>query len=104
MKAKSHVKQLGNSQREDPLSTVDSLLSELDRAGYFGLRQPLHLGCTRLRALCHRFPFSYDLSYPARENQTDSCTTTAAAQRQAPSMVLERRIDEVLGSGRWTGR
>lgn len=97
---RAHVRLLGAATAEIPKPRVDSLLVELERAGYF------------------RFAGRYAVSEPACGRYvTDlpSVISTASLRGRtkriqhdhgcggAPGAlaVLEKRIDEVLGSDRW---
>ena len=99
----AHVRELGTATGQIPEQRVDSLLVELERAGYFG------------------FASRYTLSEPAcgryvtdLPSAISSATFGGRTKRiehdhgcgSAPEAlaVLEKRIDEVLGSGQWTGR
>lgn len=100
---KANVRELGTVTGQVPKERVDALLIELERAGYFG------------------FASRYALSEPAcgryvtdLPSVISSATLGARTKRiehdygcgRAPAAlaVLENRIDEVLGSGQWTGR
>ena len=100
---KANVRDLGTATGQVPKQRVDALLVELERAGYFG------------------FASRYALSEPAcgryvtdLPSVISAATLGARTKRiehdygcgRAPAAlaVLENRIDEVLGSGQWTGR
>jgi hypothetical protein len=100
---RAHVLQLGTASGQISKQQVDALLVELERAGYFG------------------FASRYDPSEPAcgryvtdLPSAISSATLGGRTKRiehdhgcgEAPGalVVLEKRIDEVLGSERWTGR
>ena len=99
---RAHVLHLGTATGQIPQRWVDALLVELERAGYFG------------------FANRYTLSEPAcGQYVTDQpaviSTATVGGRTKriehdygcgaAPGAlaVLEKRIDEVLGSDRWVG-
>jgi hypothetical protein len=99
----THVTKQGGAMAEIPAARVDSLLRELEAAGYFD------------------FADAYVMDSPAcGQYATDSPTVitsvTAGGRSKtirhdygcfaAPAELarLERRIDEVAGTGRWTGR
>jgi hypothetical protein len=100
---KAHVHRLGRATGQIPHQRVDSLLGELDKAGYFSFADRY----TSAEPTCGRYA-------------TDSPTVISSATLRgrtkriehdygcgaAPGalVVLERRIDEVLGSAQWTGR
>jgi Domain of unknown function (DUF6438) len=100
---KHHVTHAGQAADTIPAARVDSLLAELDAAGYFG------------------FADDYVMNSPAcGMYATDSPTVITSVNREGKAKVirhdrgcsaappelsrLEQRIDEVAGTGRWTGR
>lgn len=100
---RANVRHPGTASAQIPPDTVEALLRELEQAGYF--------------TFAHR----YALSEPTcRRHSTDSPTAISSATYKGRSQriehdygcggvpgaltVMEKRIDEVLGSGRWTGR
>ena len=100
---KHHVADSGQATATIPPERVDSLLAELEAAGYFG------------------FADAYVMDSPAcGMYATDSPTVITSATRDgeiktvrhdrgcsaAPPELsqLEQRIDEVAGTGRWVGR
>jgi hypothetical protein len=100
---KAHVRHLGPGSSEISRDRLQALLSELDRAGYFSFADRY----APAEAECGRY-------------STDSPSAITSLRWQgrikrvvhdygcgnAPGalVVLERRIDEVLGSAQWTGR
>ena len=100
---RANVRKIGLATGKVPRDQVDALLSELERGGYFS------------------FAERYTVSEPAcGRYATDSPTTITSVTLRgrtkriahdygcggAPGalVVLERRIDEALNSGQWTGR
>jgi hypothetical protein len=100
---KHHVAQTGPATGTIPAARVDSLTAELESAGYF------------------EFADDYLMSSPAcGMYATDSPTVITSVRRDADTKTirhdrgcsaappelsqLEQRIDEVAGTGRWTGR
>jgi hypothetical protein len=100
---KANVRRIGTATAQIPPQEVDSLLRELERAGYF------------------TFADRYAASEPTcRRYSTDSPSVISSATFRGRTKriehdygcggvpgaltVLEKRIDEVLGSGKWTGR
>jgi uncharacterized protein DUF6438 len=100
---RAHVRQVGPASGRIPPERVQALVSELEREGYFS------------------FADRYVASEPAcGRYSTDSPTAITSVRWQgrtkriehdygcseAPGglIALERRIDEILDSGRWTGR
>jgi Domain of unknown function (DUF6438) len=100
---KAHVRRLGPATGKIPQQQVDALLSELERAGYFSFANRY----ASAEPTCGRY---------ATDSPTviSSVTVRGRTKRiehdygcgSAPGglVVLERRIDEVLGSSHWTGR
>jgi hypothetical protein len=99
----AHVPHLGPATGRIPPERVEALLSEIERAGYFSFAprytpaepacgrystdSPSAITTVRVRARTKRIEHDY------------GCGASPGALT-----VLERRIDEVLGSGQWTGR
>ena len=100
---KAHVRQLGPASARIPEERVKSLLSELDRAGYFSFADryaPAEAACGRYVTDSPSAISSIQLQGRAKRIEHDyGC---GAAPRALA--VLERRIDEVLGSAQWTDR
>jgi hypothetical protein len=100
---RANVRRLGAATGQVPPARVQALLSELDRAGYFSFANRY----TSAEPTCGRYA-------------TDSPSAITAVQLRGKTkriehdygcgavpgalVVLERRIDEVLGSSQWTGR
>ncbi len=100
---KANVRRIGTATNQIAAEQVEALLVELERAGYF------------------TFADRYAQSEPTcRRYSTDSPTVISTATFRGRTKriehdygcggvpgaltMLEQRIDEVLGSGRWTGR
>ncbi len=100
---KANVRQVGAATSQISMKTVEALLVELERAGYF------------------TFADRYALSEPTcGRYSTDSPSVISSATFRGRTKriehdygcggvpgaltLLENRIDEVLGSDRWTGR
>jgi Domain of unknown function (DUF6438) len=100
---RAHVKQLGAATARIPKQQVDSLLHELDRAGYFGFADryvPSEPACGRYATDSPSAKTSVTYRGRTKTIMHDyGCGSVPGALT-----VLERRIDEMLGSGRWTGR
>jgi uncharacterized protein DUF6438 len=100
---KAHVRVVGMANAQIAREKVDTLLSELDKAGYLTFANRY----VSAEPACGR----YVTDLPT---VTTSATLRGRTKRiehdygcgSAPGalIVLERRIDEVLNSGRWTGR
>jgi hypothetical protein len=100
---KAGVRQLGKASARIPTQQVEALLSELDKAGYFNLASRYAVA----ESTCGRY---------STDSPTAITTVTLRGRTKriehdygcgaAPGalVVMERRIDEVLNTGRWTGR
>jgi hypothetical protein len=99
----ANVRRVGTATAQISEDRLHALLNELEQAGYF------------------TFAARYAVSEPTcRRYTTDSPTTISSATFKGRTKriehdygcggvpgaltVMEKRIDEVLGSGRWTGR
>jgi hypothetical protein len=99
----AHVRQLGTASNRIPRERVQALLSELDRAGYFSFASRYAVA----DPVCGRYSADSpsaitSLTYGGRTKRVEHDYGCGAAP--GALVVLERRIDEVLGSARWTGR
>jgi len=99
---KAHVRLLGVASAKIPAQQVDALLSELEKAGYFSMANRYIAS----EPACGR----YVTDSPSAITTVSSRGRTKRIEHDygcgaAPGalVVLERRIDEVLGSARWTG-
>jgi hypothetical protein len=99
----AHVRQLGTATGQIPKQRVDALLVELERAGYFGFASRYAAS----EPVCGR----YVTDLPTVISSATLGGRTKRIEHDygcggAPEAlaVLEKRIDEVLGSDRWTGR
>lgn len=100
---RAHVRKLGVATGRVPRERVDALLSELERGGYFTFAERY----TSPEPTCGRY---------ATDSPTVITSVTLRGRTKrvthdygcggAPGalVVLERRIDEALSSGQWTGR
>jgi Domain of unknown function (DUF6438) len=100
---KAHVRKLGPATAKVPAELVDQLLSELEGGGYFDFADRY----TSPEPACGRY---------ATDSPTTITSVTIHGHTKrivhdygcggAPGalVVLERRIDEALNSGQWTGR
>lgn len=100
---RAHVRLVGAAAGEVPVSRVQSLLSELERAGYFSFANRY----TSAEPTCGR----YSTDSPSAITSVRMEGKTKRIEHDygcgaAPGalVVLEQRIDEVLNSARWTGR
>jgi hypothetical protein len=100
---KAHVRRLGTATGKVPKQRLDRLLTELEKAGYFSFASRY----TSTEPACGRY---------ATDSPTVITTVTFRGRTkriehdygcgEVPGalVVLERRIDEVVGAGQWTGR
>ena len=99
----AHVREPGTATAQIPKQRVDALLVELERAGYFGFASRYAVSepaCGRYVADLPSAISSATLGERTQRIEHDhGCGAAPGALA-----VLENRIDEVLGSGRWTGK
>ncbi len=100
---KAHVRQLGAASGRINPERVAALLSELERAGYFSFPASF----TSADLACGRY--ATDLPSVITSARVGDRTKRIVHDHgcgSAPGAltVLERRIDQVLDTGRWTGR
>ena len=100
---KAHVRQLGPASGRVDARRVNALLSEIERAGYFSFANrytPAEPACGRYTTDSPSALTSVQIRGRTKHIEHDyGCGAAPGAL-----VVLERRIDEVLGSGQWTGR
>jgi Domain of unknown function (DUF6438) len=99
----AHVRQLGAATGQVPSGRLSTLLRELDEAGYFSLANRY----TSAEPVCGRYVTDLptvitSVTYQGRTKRIEHDQGCGAVP--GALTVLEQRIDEVLGSGRWTGR
>jgi hypothetical protein len=100
---KAHVRRLGPATGKIPQQQVDALLSELEKAGYFSFANRY----ASTEPACGRYATDSptvisSVTWRGRTKRIEhdyGCGSAPGAL-----VVLERRIDEVLGSAHWTGR
>jgi Domain of unknown function (DUF6438) len=100
---KAHVRHLGPASGRVDADRVNALLSEIERAGYFSFADRY----TAAEPACGRYTTdspsaltSVQIGHRTKRIEHDyGCGAAPGAL-----VVLERRVDEVLGSGQWTGR
>jgi hypothetical protein len=100
---KAHVRQLGKASGKIAPQKVEALLVELEKAGYFSMASRYAAS----EPACGR----YTTDSPSVITSVTIHGRTKRVEHDygcggAPGslVVLERRIDDVLGSGQWTGR
>jgi hypothetical protein len=99
----AHVRKLGTATGQVPAARLDHLLRELDEAGYFSFADRY----TSADPTCGRYVTDLptvitSVTLEGRTKRIEHDQGCGAAPDALA--VLERRIDEVLGSGQWTGR
>jgi hypothetical protein len=99
---RAHVRQLGRASAQIPAERVNALLSELENAGYFSLAARY----TSAEPVCGRYSADSPSAITSvqlgnRSKRIEHDHGCGAVPRALA--VLEQRIDEVLGSARWTG-
>lgn len=100
---KTHVRHVGAAINEIPKQRVDALLRELENAGYFSFANRYTAGepaCGRYSTDSPSVITSVTMNGRTKRIEHDyGCGAAPGAL-----VVLERRIDEALGSAQWTGR
>jgi hypothetical protein len=100
---RAHVRKVGAATGKVPSQLVDALLSELERGGYFTFAERYtspEPACGRYVTDSPTIITSVTLGGRTKQITHDyGCGAVPGALT-----VLERRIDEALNSGQWTGR
>lgn len=100
---KAHVRQMGSASGQIPQRQLDALQEEIDRSGYFSFAPRYTSGepaCGRYATDAPSVITSVTLGGRTHRVEHDyGCGSAPGAL-----VVLEQRIDEVLGSARWTGK
>jgi hypothetical protein len=99
----AHVRHLGSATGQVPAERIGALLKELDEAGYFSFSNRY----TSAEASCGRYATDLPTIITSatlngrtkRVEHDQGCSGAPGAL-----IVLERKIDDVLNSGQWTGR
>jgi hypothetical protein len=100
---RAHVRRLGTATGRIPKERVDSLLRELEGAGYFAFADLY----TPAEPTCGRYATDSPsaISRVTHRGRTKAITHDYGCGSAPWALtVLERRIDEALGSSEWTGR
>ncbi len=100
---RAHVRQLGAATGRVPRERVDSLLSELDRGGYFTFAERY----TSPEPACGRYVTdspSVITSVTLRGHTKRIAHDYGCGAAPGALVVLEHRIDEAVNSDQWTGR
>jgi uncharacterized protein DUF6438 len=99
---KEHVRRTGDANARIPPTQVAALLSEIEQSGYFSLDDRYvasEPGCGRYATDSPTVITSVTLRGRTKTITHDyGCSSVPGALT-----ILERRIDETLGSGQWTG-
>lgn len=100
---RAHVRRLGTATGKISKEQVDSLLYALDRAGYFSFADKY----VPSERTCGRYATDSPSAISTvihRGRKKTIAHDYGCGSAPGALVVLERRIDEVLGSGQWTGR
>jgi hypothetical protein len=100
---RAHVRKMGAATGRVPRERVDALLSELERGGYFTFAERY----TSTEPACGRYATdspSVITSVTLRGRTKRITHDYGCGAAPGSLVVLERRIDEALNSGQWTGR
>ena len=98
-----HTAHLGHATAMIPLAEVDSLVAELRAGGYFGFADAYVLDAPACGLYSTDSPTVITAVSDAGERKAIRHDYGCAGAPRALAR-LERRIDEVAGSARWTGR
>jgi hypothetical protein len=100
---KHHVTHTGQVTDTIPAARVDSLLAELDGAGYFRFADDYVMGSPACGMYATDSPTV--ITSATRDGKTKTIRHDRGCSAAPPELSqLEQRIDEVAGTGRWTGR
>jgi hypothetical protein len=100
---KNFVVHKGEATGQTAKSTLDSLLAEIERQGYFDFADSYVAGAAACGPYATDAPSAItEVTHAGRHKRIEhdyGCS-------QAPPVLgeLERKIDEVAGTGQWTGR
>ena len=100
---RAHVRKLGAATGKVPRERLDSLLSELDRGGYFTFAERY----TSAEPACGRYVTDSPtiITSVTLRGRTKRITHDyGCGGAPGALVVLEHRIDEALNSDQWTGR
>jgi Domain of unknown function (DUF6438) len=100
---KHHVAQTGQATAAIPPARVDSLLDELDAAGYFGFADDYVMNSPACGMYATDSPTV--ITSATRDGKTKTIRHDRGCSAAPPELSrLEQRIDEVAETGKWTGR
>lgn len=99
---KQHVAQQGEATSEIPAARVDSLLGELEAGGYFGFADAYLMDSLACGLYATDSPTV--ITSASAGGRTKTIRHDYGCHAAPPELGrLERRIDEVAGTSRWTG-
>jgi hypothetical protein len=100
---KHHVTQTGQATDTIPPARVESLLAELDSAGYFGFADNYVMDSPACGMYATDSPTI--ITSVTRASKTKTIRHDRGCSAAPPELSqLEQRIDEVAETGKWTGR
>jgi hypothetical protein len=100
---KHHVAQPGQARATIPPERVDSLLAELEAAGYFGFADEYVMDSPACGMYATDSPTV--ITSATRQGETKTIRHDRGCSAAPPELSrLEQRIDEVAGTGRWVVR
>jgi hypothetical protein len=100
---KHHVAQAGQARATIPPERVDSLLAELEAAGYFGFADEYVMNSPACGMYATDSPTV--ITSVTRGGETKTIRHDRGCSAAPPGLSrLEQRIDEVAGTGRWVVR
>ena len=98
-----HVADSGHATATIPAERVDSLLSELDAAGYFGFAEAYVMDSPACGIYATDSPTV--ITSAMRDGETKTVRHDRGCSAAPPVLShLEQRIDEVAETGKWVGR
>jgi hypothetical protein len=98
-----HVVKAGDAAAAIPASRVDSLLAELESGGYFGFADAYVMDAPACGMYATDSPTV--ITSVTRKGVTKTVRHDRGCVAAPPELSrLEQRIDEVAGTGKWTGR
>jgi len=100
---KRHVAQAGQATAKIPPERVDSLLAELEAAGYFELADAYVMDAPACGMYATDLPTV--ITSAVRDGETKTIRHDRGCSAAPPELSqLEQRIDEVAGTGKWVGK
>jgi Domain of unknown function (DUF6438) len=100
---KRHVAHTGQATAAIPAARVDSLLAELDSGGYFGFADDYVADSPACGMYATDSPTV--ITSVTRDGKTKTIRHDRGCSAAPPELSqLEQRIDEVAGTGKWTGK